>query len=382
MNHAEPSLAAEIKPRKLRIIHVDTGKYWRGSQHQIIYTATGQIKRGHDSRIVCPPDVPLAKHAKNEGIPVTEVKMRGEWDLLALTSLAFLFKQFKPDVVHLQGSHAHVLGGIAGRIARVPLIILSRRMDNPINGALARFKYHHFYDHIISVSDGVKNVLTGIGIPPERITTIHSSVHDSLWQCTGDADKIRKEFKLKPEDRIITIIAHIEPRKGYDTLLDAFPLILAKVPAAKVLVVGDGVYRPTIEKRIQEMKLIDKIILAGFRTDIADILAATDVLVSPSYLEGCCNALIEGMAAGKPVVGTNCGGTPEIIEDGVNGLLIPVKDSDALADAVVRLLTDKELAQKLGANGKQTVKEKFSVDRMVEQTLDVYYRMLSKRYGA
>lgn len=380
------SKESQFKPKtnldSLRILHIDTGKYWRGSQHQIIYTAAGQIKRGHYSQIVCLPGVPLAKHAKHAGIPVKEIHMRGEWDLLAVGRLVCFFRQFKPDVVHLQGSHAHVLGGIAGRIAKVPLIILSRRMDNPIIGALARFKYHHFYDHIISVSDGVKKVLTGIGIPPDKITTVHSSVHDSLWQRTGDGDKIRREFGLKSDDKVITILAHMEPRKGYDTLLDALPLILTKVPTAKVLAVGDGSYRRIVENRVHEMNLSEKVIFAGFREDIADILAATDVLASPSYLEGCCNSLLEGMAAAKPVVGTNCGGTPELIEDGINGIIVPVKDAEALANAIVRLLTNKELAERLAACGKQTVIQKFSIDRMVDQTLEIYRKMLGERIKA
>ena len=127
------------------------------------------------------------------------------------------------------------------------------------------------------------------------------------------------------------------------------------------------------------MDLVGKVLLLGFRNDIPDILAASHVVVSPSYLEGCCNSLIEAMAAGKPVIGTRVGGTPEIIEHWVNGLLVPPKDPEALTWGVVRMLTDEALAADFGKAGRRIARERFSVDRMVDDTLQVYYRVLNRQ---
>lgn len=365
--------------RPLRIIHVDSGLHWRGSQHQIIYSMEGQADRGHDTMLACPPGVPLAKRAAELRFPVVEVPMWGEFDLVAIVKLASAFRRLEPQVVHLQSSQAHVLGGAAARIAKVPAVILSRRLDNPIRGRLSRWKYRHLYDWVISVSDGVKDMLVDAGIRPDLISTIHSSVPDSLWQYDGDGDRIRDEFRLDSSNRIITTMAHIERRKGIDTLIDAMPMIIQQVPQARVLVVGSGSYRPMIQQRVAAMRLGDNILLPGARTDVPDILAASDVVVCPSYLEGCSNSLLEAMAAGKPVIGTKVGGTPEIIEHWVNGLLVPPKDPEALAWATVRVITDQSLAADFGKAGRRIVRENFSVDRMVDETLQIYSRVLNER---
>lgn len=365
--------------RPLRIIHVDSGLHWRGSQHQIIYTMEGQVDRGHEVMLACPPGVPLAQHADGLKSPVIEVPMRSEYDAPAILRLANAFRELQPHVVHLQSTHAHVLGGAAARITRVPAVILSRRLDNPIRGRLAGWKYRHFYDSVISVSDGVKDVLADAGVNQELISTVHSSVPNSLWQYDGDGERIRRELGLNSTHRVVTAIAHIERRKGIDTLIDAIPLILEQVPQARALIVGGGSHRQAIERRVTAMGLQGKVFLPGFRSDIPDILAASNVVVSPSYLEGCSNSLMEGMAAGKPVIGTKVGGTPEIIEHWVNGLLVPPKDPEALAWAVVRVITDESLAAEFGKVGRRIAREKFSVDRMVDDTLQIYYRTLEQR---
>ncbi|HET6456283.1 MAG TPA: glycosyltransferase [Armatimonadota bacterium] len=380
---SHPQLRPEYAARQpLRIVHVDSGRHWRGSQHQIIYTMEGQIDRGHDVMVACPPGSPLARHATDLNFQVAEIPMRGEFDLTAIPRLANALRSFAPQVVHLQSAHAHVLGGAAARIAGVPAVILSRRLDNPIKGRIARWKYKHLYDRMISVSDGVKDVLVDAGVASDLITTIRSSVPISYWRDDGDGERIRREFGLDASNRLITTIAHVERRKGIDTLIDAVPRILEQVHEARVLIIGGGSHRQSIVNRVTAMGLDGKVILPGFRTDIPDILAASNVVVSPSYLEGCCNSLLEAMAAGKPVIGTKVGGTPEIIEHWVTGLLIPPKDPEALAWAVVRLLKDDNLSAQFGEAGRRVVREEFSVDRMVDETLRIYYQALEQRLSS
>lgn len=383
--HAQPAarintypLAVPAAERPLRIVHVDTGKHWRGSQHQIIYTMEGQICRGHDACLICRSGTPLAEHAADRGLEVVQKPMTGGLDPIAILKLTRTFRQLRPDVVHLQSSHAHVLGGVAARAVGVPAIILSRRLDNPIDTRIRQWKYRHFYNAIISVSEGVRNVLTDAGVRPEQVFVVHSAVPDSFRRYRGNGGRIRQEFGLHSSHQVITALAHIEYRKGIDTLVDAMGIVLRQVPEARALVVGAGSYRRVIERKVMDMNLAGRVILPGFRSDVHDILAASDVVVSPSYLEGCCNALLEAMAAGKPVVGTEVGGTPEIIEHWRNGLLVPPKDPDALAWALVRTITDEELAADFGNEGRRIVRERFSVDRMVDQTLEVYYRVLER----
>jgi glycosyltransferase involved in cell wall biosynthesis len=304
--------------------------------------------------------------------------MGGDADLLCIPKLLKQFQRIQPDVVHLQCAHAHVFGGIAARISRVPAVILSRRLDNPPTGWVSKLKYRHFYDAIIAVSHGVKKVLVDAGVPPELIEVVHSAVPTENNVDSHNVEEIRKEFNIDHSTKVITVLAHVEYRKGVDTLLEAVSLIRWEYPKIKVLVVGGGAYRHVVERKAIKKGLGAEVVFTGFRTDVADILAVTDVVVSPSYLEGCSNALLEGMAAGKPVVGTAVGGTPEIIEHYVNGLLVPPRNSRLLAEAVLEIITNPQLAAKMGEIGRKIVRERFSVDRMIDETLRVYQKVLSK----
>lgn len=377
----ETSLASSgaVPERCLRVIHVDTGRHWRGSQHQIAYSLQGQLHRGHDAKLICPPRVPLAEHAGKLAVDVIPIPITCELNPLAVLKVALQLRSLRPDIVHLHSSHAHTIGGIAARLARVPAVILSRRLDNPIEGRIRRWKYRRFYDAVIAVSHGVRQVLVEAGVAPELIFTVHSAVPACSSETAGGRDRIRREFHLDSARRVITAVAHIEPRKGIESLIEAMPIVLRECPSTVLFVVGGGSHRGAVEQKAFAVGLRKEVLFTGFRADVQDFLAASDVVVSPSYLEGCSNALLEAMVLGRPVVGTKVGGTPEIIEHWVNGLLVPPKDPEALAWALVRILSDQELASDMGDAGRRTIEEKFTVDRMVGETLQVYRHVL---YGA
>mgnify|MGYP001617345437 FL=1 len=171
-------------------------------------------------------------------------------------------------------------------------------------------------------------------------------------------------------------VAHCADHKDHATLAAAIPLVLAREPRAIFLLVGDGELKPDIERRVRALEVDRSVRFSGFRTDIPSILSFLDVLAVPSKEEGLCTTILDALALGRPVAATTAGGIPEIIEHGVQGLLSPPRDAEALAANIVSILADPARARAMGEAGRARVLERFSVDRMVEGNLEVYRQVL------
>jgi glycosyltransferase involved in cell wall biosynthesis len=175
------------------------------------------------------------------------------------------------------------------------------------------------------------------------------------------------------------MLASLTPKKAPRVFLEAAALVRASVPAARFLVVGDGPLRGDLEARARELGLSDAVRFAGESDDVPGVLAGVSVSVLTSVKEGCSNIVLETMAAGRPMVATAVGGNPELIVDGVTGFLVPVGDARAVADRVVRLLSDTALAARMGEAARERAFGEFGVERMVERTVAVYREHLSAR---
>ena len=167
-------------------------------------------------------------------------------------------------------------------------------------------------------------------------------------------------------------MARLEPEKGHPTLLEAWSSVVAAVPNATLLVVGEGSRREALEAMAHELGVADRVVFTGRRDDVPAVTAALDVAVLPSYREALGLTILEAMALSRPIVASNVGGIPEMVEDGVTGLLVPPHDAEALAAAIIRLLRDHPLADTLGRAGHDLVHEKFCIERMVSAVEQIY----------
>jgi glycosyltransferase involved in cell wall biosynthesis len=183
---------------------------------------------------------------------------------------------------------------------------------------------------------------------------------------------LREEYGIEAGAPIIGVIARLEPEKGHRTLLDAWPLVLRRVPGARLLVVGEGSLLTELAWQARELGIERRVVFTGRRDDIPAVTAALDVAVLPSYREAQGMVILEAMALSRPVVATNVGGIPEMIEDGVSGLLVPPHDPDALAAAIVQLLVDHPYADTIGRKGHDVAHERFSIEFMVRAIEDIY----------
>lgn len=359
----------------MKILHIDTERTWRGGEQQLLYLVKGLKERGHNSLIVCQPGSPLEDAVKKAGIETVPVKMRGEFDIVAAWKIGRLLKQLNYDIMHTHTSHAHSIGLLSRLFGKVKGMAVSRRVDFPIK---SMFKYKFFDVQYIAVSEAIKRVMIQGGVSDQKIDVVRSCIDIARLNNAPIAD-IRGELGIGKEAVVIGNIAHMADHKGQIYLVRAAAIVKEKYPDVRFVIVGDGELRGELEAEARRLGLVGTVVFPGFRKDIAGFLASFDIFAFPSHLEGLGTSLLDAMVMRRPIVSTTAGGIPEVVQDGVNGMLVSPKDPEALAKAMIRLIEDPDLRLKYGNAGRRIVEERFTADKVVEGTLAVYKRILEKQ---
>jgi L-malate glycosyltransferase len=270
------------------------------------------------------------------------------------------------------------IGSGAAASRAMPPLVASRRVDFHLKGnSLSRWK-HRQVDCFIAASEAIRQMLLGDGIPPERTITVHEGI-DVDHVAATPAVNLHEALFLPHGAPIVGNVAALVPHKGQRYLLDAAHLVVQHAPDTRFVILGEGELREHLEKHVHEHHLEKHVLLPGFRTDVLGCIKAFDLFVMSSVTEGLGTSLLDAMAAARPIVATTAGGIPEIVEDGVNGLLVPPRDARALADAILRALRDADLRGRLGDAGFARVNERFTVERMVAQTAAAYEQIVAQR---
>lgn len=298
-----------------------------------------------------------------------------------------LLKESRPDIVHCYLFHANIIGALAARLAGCPVVITSRRSLGYFKDGKPYYQWlenlvNRFTDIITVNSKAVMDdVLRRERLNPKKIKLIYNGIDATLYQEEkGARAEIRRRFGLRADTTLITAIANLIPYKGHADLLCAAALLRQQVPAARFLLVGrDEGIEASLRKLAAELGLGETVIFAGPRTDIPRILAATDIMVLPSHEEGFSNVILEGMAAGLPLVVTKVGGNPEAVIDGETGLLVPPHNPEELAKAMLKLLSEPAYAQKLGEAARKRVEACFSLTRMIREYEEMYLSAFNQK---
>ncbi len=359
-----------------RILHLDTEYGWRGGENQVYLLLRGLREKGITTELIAPPESALLKKVQEEDIPVTPLKSRGEIDFMAIGKISHIIRKKGINIVHAHTAHAHTLAGFSGRICKIPVVV-TRRVDFPLRNPFSRWKYQHLADAIIVISKAIKRILLQYGIPREKLFHIPSGIDLQRLEEVKDNSYLWEEFPLHRP--IIGTIAHLTDHKGHKYLLEAVPQVLKIFPQATFLLVGKGELEKELKKKVRRASLENHIIFTGFRRDIPEILSLLDLFVLPSHLEGLGTSLLDALYMGIPIVATSTGGIPEIIKHEEWGLLVPPRNPRALSKAIISLLTDKRKRERFSQRGKEWVKENFSVEKMVEGTIEVYNQLWERR---
>jgi glycosyltransferase involved in cell wall biosynthesis len=312
-------------------------------------------------------------------------------DLIALVKVYRLIRKGKYHIVHTHSSKAGVLGRIAAWAAGTPIIIhtlhsLVFHEYQPwiINRALRLVKKAcaPLTDHFISVSKVISEKAIAAGIDrPEKFTTIYSGMElDWFLNAKPDARRIRREFDIPEDSPVVGKIARLFPLKGHDELMDAAPEIVRRVPNVRFLLIGDGVLQEHLIERANKLGILQNFVFAGLidRERIPEMISAMDVVVHTSLREGLARVLPQALAMGKPCVSFDIDGAPEVVIPGRTGYLVKPEDTGGLADAISRLLSDPQLRQRMGEEGRGVVDPAFRAETMVRQISDLYQMLMAR----
>jgi len=357
----------------MRILHFSSAKTWRGGEQQIAYLYEELAKKAVAQWIFCVQNSALANYCIQKDIPHFTYQKRFAVNPLVAFQLRKLSEKLSLDLVHLHDAHSHTFGFISTFLGNRTPFILSRRVDFPVKDSwLSQQKYNHpSIKKILSVSHNVQRILAPAIIDKQKLQVAHSGIDTDRFQYTNQGI-LRKEYGIPKTVKIIGNIAAIAPHKDYFTFVDTAEILLNSNQQLIFLIIGgDGGEEALIKGYIAEKKLENYFIFTGFRKDIPEILPELDVFLFTSKEEGLGTSVIDALACGVSVVATKAGGIPEIIEDGVNGFLAPIKNANKLARQVIFLLSNSKIKDKVVKKGKERVQQ-FSKKRMAEKTYRVY----------
>jgi glycosyltransferase involved in cell wall biosynthesis len=354
-------------------LQIDTARTWRGGQNQVLLTARGLSARGHRVAVVAHPDGELHKRLPAD-MEVVPLASRGEVDLPAAWKLSRVIRDLQPDVIHAHDPHGVAVAATALSMAsppRRPPLVAARRVDFHIkSNSFSRWKYRQV-DRFVTASEAIRAMLIEDGVPADRATTVHEGI-DVDRVAAIEPLNVREEYWFPPHSLIVGNIAALVPHKGQKYLIDAAAIVVREAPESRFLVLGEGELRAALEHQIKHLHLAQHVVLAGFRADVLGVLKGLDLFVMSSVTEGLGTSLLDAMAASRPVVATTAGGIPEVVVDRETGLLVPPRDADALAAAILEMLHNEAMRRRTAEAGCARVRERFSVDRMVDETLAVY----------
>lgn len=367
--------------KKLSILHTEASMGWGGQEIRILQEAVRFTKLGYRVLIACQEGSQIAKNAAISKLPLHIVRMRLPFDPPALVKFLQIIKSEKIDIIHTHSSKDSWIAGMAGRISGVP-VVRSRHLSTPVGQKwMTALVYRYFCDAIIASGKHIKEALTkDNGIDPEKIYSIAAGVDIKRYNTAISRDKVRNELQLRGSLPVVGMVAILRSWKGHRYLLEAVPKIVSIYPDAKFLIVGNGPQWDNLNKKVHDLRIGENVIMTNFRDDIPEIIAALDILVLPSIASEATSQVIpQALAMGKPVIAANVGGLPEIIEDGVTGLLVPPKDHEAISNAVIWMTEHREKAHEMAMKGKDKILKNYTFQKMIEQTDDVYNQVLRKK---
>jgi glycosyltransferase involved in cell wall biosynthesis len=380
--------------RRLRVVTLLDKPDITGGGERMAVTLAMRLDPTRFESILCATRPSAGATFENElvdaGVRIVKLDRGSKLDLASWRPLVSMLRRERIDVLHAHKFGSNLWGSVLGRLTRVPVVVAheqswaSARYDlagERVRAALDRIVISRLADVFIAVSDADRKRMIEVeGIAPERIRVLPNAVPTPI--PTGV--DVRRELGIAPDAPVVTTVCQLRPEKALEVLVDAADLLRAEFPDLTVLIAGDGIEAEPLRQRIEDKGLEDTVLLLGTRRDVPDVLAAADIAVCCSDFEGTPLSMMEYMGVGLPVVATRVGGIPEMIDDGVHGLLFEKRNEQDLARALARLIRDPEERKRMGTRAQERQREHFDLDgatRWVERLyVELYNR--SKRGAA
>ena len=367
---------------RVRVAHFVTSFELGGVQSVVDNLAHAQVREGFDV-MVCGLVGPVVDYNLSGNLEEHLQYIQFGWPranyLRGLSAIIKFLRQNKIQILH---THPGTLSRLAGILAGVPVIVstihTSMTKSNFAIHAFNKWLACHTSAFVANSKSTQEYFTSLLGLPTNLVKRIYNGVDTKRFRnVTQDCTNIREKYKIPDDTTVVVTTSRLHPDKGIDILISAAVIVLKIMPTMIFLIVGDGECRQKLKKQAELYGIEKAVHFLGARNDVRPFLESSDIFVLPSaFREGFGMSIVEAMAMGLPVVGTRLGGIPEIIEDGVNGLLVPPRDANSLARAIIRLEESPELATRLAQNGQQMTLEKFTQERMFNQYQELYYSLL------
>jgi len=368
---------------RIRLLNVLTSFQIGGTERQVVNLALGFDRSRFDLHLAC---------LRNKGELLEEIeplpiprpvfdigRLYGPRTLWQAIRLALYIRRNRIQIAHTYGFYPNVFAVPAARIAGASIVVASIRDRGDILTAAQRRIQQwacRLADCVLVNAESIRDTLIEQGYRPDNIVVIRNGIVMSRFGKREKGTALRRDLGVPPSAPLVFVFSRLNRMKGVEYFLDAAALLAPRFPEVRFLIVGDGAARKELEARAGTLGLAERLIFTGFRKDVPDLLPEAAVSVLPSLSEGLSNSLLESMASGVPVVAARVGGNPEIVEHDVSGLLVPERDSAALAGAIGRLLQDPRLATRLGEAGRGRVAELFSMERSLGEVERFYERLI------
>jgi glycosyltransferase involved in cell wall biosynthesis len=384
-----PAPTLPVSP--IRLFNVVPTLMCGGTENQVMTLCRSLLAKRYEMEFACLRRIgPFVDEIAERQIPLSEYRIPSFYSFLSLIQQARFARRLarqQTQIVHAYNFYGNVFAIPPARVAGVPVVIASIRDRGPYLTLLQRRVQRQvcrLADCVLVNADAVKEWLVADGYDPAKIVVIRNGVDLTRFNLPAEPDRIRVELGLPPDTPLVAVVSRLNRLKGLEHFLEASALIAPRFPEARFLVVGetppyDRGYLEELTALAHRLGIGEQVIFTGLRSDVPALLAAVTVAVMPSLNEALSNALLESMAAGAPVVATDVGGTSEALVDGESGLLVPPGDAAALAAAIARLLDAPRLAARLAAGGREAIAQRFSIERMVEATEQLYLELLARK---
>ena len=355
--------------------HLDFAREWRGGQRQVCLLAAGLAQRGLRTLAVTRRGSPLAERLAGTGVEVIFLRVWGEFDWPAARRVAGIAREAGAEILAAHASHPHSIALLARGGLPNAKIVVHRRVDVPIGHSRKKYLAPDAY---IAISEAVRRELLAGGVPGNKIHLVSSGVPPHVRDDQAKA-RLAKAWHLDPAAPWVGCVADLVDHKGHEFLLRAWRLVWQTEPAARLVIIGDGPLRASLEALARQLGVSEQVRFVGRSNDVPAWLSALSVFALTSKTEGLGSSILDAMAARVPVVATAAGGIPELVRHEQTGLLAPVGDVEAIAANVTIALRDRQKAEALSNAAYNEVWRTRSADAMVENTLRAYREILSRQ---